>query len=161
MFTRITLASVIAFALIFGASQPAAAQSVDAQIQSLMERIQELTRKLNDLRNSSSKPSWVAPATPATTPALKHRICSILYRNLSQGVSGSDVQSLQEFLQEQGYLSAQPTGFFGPLTIAAVKKWQAAQGVEQRFAETRDGASHGDVQFYSRRVPPGRHLVRH
>jgi hypothetical protein len=37
---------------------------------------------------------------------------------------------LQEFLSGEGYLSANATGYFGPMTGQAVSKWQAAQGVQ-------------------------------
>ena len=68
-------------------------------------------------------------ATVVASPASQHRICSVLYRNLSQGTRGDDVASLQEFLSSEGYLSAQATGYFGPMTAQAVAKWQASQGV--------------------------------
>jgi hypothetical protein len=37
--------------------------------------------------------------------------------------------SLQTFLQLSGYLSATPNGYFGPATLAAVKKFQTATGI--------------------------------
>ena len=56
--------------------------------------------------------------------------CPSLYRNLSQGMSGSDVASLQQFLIAQGHLaSGNATGYFGRLTEAAVKSFQSANGI--------------------------------
>ena len=47
----------------------------------------------------------------------------------SQDSSGQSVTALQTYLAASGYLSAKPTGYFGSLTFAAVKKFQAAQGI--------------------------------
>jgi Putative peptidoglycan binding domain len=51
-------------------------------------------------------------------------------RPLIQGSQGQDVSALQQILVSQGYLSSQPTGFFGPLTAAALAKFQSAHGIE-------------------------------
>lgn len=45
-------------------------------------------------------------------------------RTLSSGLSGTDVKTLQTQLISRGYLSASATGYFGPATLAAVKKFQ-------------------------------------
>ncbi|HEV7449223.1 MAG TPA: glycosyl hydrolase family 18 protein, partial [Candidatus Paceibacterota bacterium] len=50
-------------------------------------------------------------------------------RTLTAGLSGSDVTALQTQLIAKGYLSASATGYFGPATLAAVKKFQCAQGI--------------------------------
>lgn len=50
--------------------------------------------------------------------------------NLTIGSTGEDVNQLQTILIAAGYLTiATPTGYFGPLTEAAVKLWQAAHNV--------------------------------
>ncbi len=49
--------------------------------------------------------------------------------NLSVGSSGQDVLELQNRLVAEGYLSATPTGYFGPLTEAAVTAYQRAHGI--------------------------------
>lgn len=45
-------------------------------------------------------------------------------RTLTSGMSGADVRQLQAALTAKGYLSATATGYFGPATLAAVKKFQ-------------------------------------
>jgi len=51
-------------------------------------------------------------------------------RNLTVGSTGDDVIELQKVLIAAGYLKiAEPTGYFGPLTKAAVKLYQGAHGV--------------------------------
>jgi spore germination protein YaaH len=50
-------------------------------------------------------------------------------RSLTVGTQGSDVLALQKTLAAKGYLSATPNGYFGPATLAAVKKFQCDRGV--------------------------------
>ncbi|HEY5383355.1 MAG TPA: glycosyl hydrolase family 18 protein, partial [Candidatus Paceibacterota bacterium] len=51
-------------------------------------------------------------------------------RSLSLGLSGSDVKTLQTELIAQGYLAAgSASGYFDPLTQAAVQKFQCAQSI--------------------------------
>lgn len=50
--------------------------------------------------------------------------------NLSYGSTGADVNVLQQMLIDAGLLKiAAPTGWFGPMTKAALAQWQAAHGV--------------------------------
>lgn len=53
-------------------------------------------------------------------------------RTLSRGMAGDEVKSLQEFLSKfpDVYPEGFVTGYFGPLTEAAVKRWQEKQGIE-------------------------------
>ncbi len=50
-------------------------------------------------------------------------------RTLTFGLSGTDVKALQTQLIAKGYLTAAATGYFGPATLAAVKKFQCAQNI--------------------------------
>lgn len=99
---------------------------VQTKIQILLAQISTLTAQIKALQGQITIPG-VVPAFPIEG---KHRVCMLLERNLSQGVRGEDVRGLQEFLKEQGYLNAEASGYFGALTSEAVRRWQAAQGVD-------------------------------
>ncbi len=52
-------------------------------------------------------------------------------QNLWRGMHHGDVTELQKRLKSENFLTIDsPTDFFGPLTFAAVKKYQAAHGIE-------------------------------
>lgn len=59
--------------------------------------------------------------------------CVNLLNNLKYGMrdakANGDVFVLQKFLQTKGYLNTNPTGFFGGMTLTAVKKFQATNGI--------------------------------
>src|SRR6185369_17712701 len=55
---------------------------------------------------------------------------SAFARSISIGMSGSDVTALQTALISKGYLEAgKATGYFGPLTDAALKKFQCDEKI--------------------------------
>ena len=57
-------------------------------------------------------------------------LSALAARSLSFGLSGSDVTTLQNTLIAKGYLAAgKATGYFGPLTEAAIKKFQCDQNI--------------------------------
>jgi spore germination protein YaaH len=61
-------------------------------------------------------------------------------RSLVVGTSGDDVRQVQATLIERGYLTpGNATGYFGPLTLAAVRKFQCAAGI------ICQGAAYGTV----------------
>ncbi len=57
--------------------------------------------------------------------------CTIPQQNLWYGETSSQVSSLQNFLLHEGYISSQSsvTGYFGVITLSAVKKFQAEHEV--------------------------------
>ncbi len=63
---------------------------------------------------------------------------SILVKN---GSRGEDVRHVQELLLKQGFLKGDADGVCGPLTVAAIKKFQKAKGL------TEDGIC-GDGTYY-------------
>ncbi len=55
--------------------------------------------------------------------------CVDLSENLFRTDENSNVKMLQDFLYEKGFLRAAPNGYFGAGTFAAVKEYQAANGI--------------------------------
>jgi hypothetical protein len=53
----------------------------------------------------------------------------VFYRDLCAGMSGYDVFVLQRILFRKGFMTAQPTGFFGTATVKAVTKYQSSLGI--------------------------------
>ncbi len=105
------------------------AEEIRTQIKELLAKIAELTKQLNALTGEGAGTDAAGTDADHVSGAQKHRVCRVLYRNLAHGVSGDDVKSLQELLRDEGYFSADATGYFGELTREALKRWQAAQGI--------------------------------
>ncbi len=70
-------------------------------------------------------------ATPEAAPSATIKQKISITHILSRGMSGSDVNQLQLFLNEKGYLDAPVSGYFGPKTEEAVKKYQKDHNIEQ------------------------------
>jgi|GEM_PF-1013580 peptidoglycan hydrolase-like protein with peptidoglycan-binding domain len=71
-------------------------------------------------------PVVTAPSTSQTSTS------GFVFTNyLSPGVTSSDVTELQNILTKQGYYNGPITGYYGPLTEAAVEAYQAAHGLDQ------------------------------
>ena len=52
--------------------------------------------------------------------------------NLSQGMTSNEVKQLQEALRAKGFFTFRTsTGFFGPITLAAVKAFQSSKGIPE------------------------------
>ncbi len=50
-------------------------------------------------------------------------------KTLKKGSTGAEVTALQTLLASKGLLSVSPTGYFGNLTVAAVKAYQTSKGI--------------------------------
>ncbi|MDP3762806.1 MAG: peptidoglycan-binding protein [bacterium] len=89
-------------------------------------RVGPATRaKLAEIFGEGKTPSAVpTPATPAATG---------LTRELGSGSKGDDVTALQEFLAKDKdiYPEGSATGYYGSLTTAAVRRFQAKYGISQ------------------------------
>jgi peptidoglycan hydrolase-like protein with peptidoglycan-binding domain len=72
-----------------------------------------------------------AQALTASTPAKSVTAGFQFTLALKQGSENNEVMELQKILQKEGYLSVAPNAYFGPSTFAAVKKFQAANGLQQ------------------------------
>jgi peptidoglycan hydrolase-like protein with peptidoglycan-binding domain len=69
----------------------------------------------------------VMQQTPVSTPSSPSSAKFIFNTDLSIGMSGNDVLQLQKRLRELGFFTfPTDTGFFGPVTQEAVRKFQEA-----------------------------------
>lgn len=73
-------------------------------------------------------PATPNPALPALTAAAPQ---ASFNRSLSVGSTGDDVRNLQTRLLGEGFFRGEATGYFGPITAAAVKAYQAKYGIDQ------------------------------
>jgi hypothetical protein len=75
----------------------------------------------------------VAFAQTITNPFIPSSVCYSIDSNLSIGtrdrMTNGSVINLQAFLHGRGYLKAEPTGYFGVLTMQAVKDFQRQTGL--------------------------------
>lgn len=119
--TATGLLVVIALAIpgALGAQTSYGTADTATQVVALLQEIQRLTQLLAQLQTVHT----VAPPVETAT-------CPLLSRPLSRGMSGSDVRSLQSFLTLEGSLApGNMSGYFGPLTEAAVQAWQTSHRV--------------------------------
>jgi len=101
------------------------ATTTETFIQSLMVQIEALKTQINNLKAQLS-------TVKGEQKELKETIVQ-LRRQLDRGMSGEDVKLLQEALSTDPdiYPEGLTTGYFGPLTERAVKRFQKKVGVEQ------------------------------
>lgn len=104
--------------------------------------VDELTAQLKSLLaqvTALQEQSQATQVLPTIGSSQSDALCPTLFRALSNGIRGDDVQSLQEFLIAQGHLSSGlATGYFGPVTRAAVQRLQLTFGI---FPAASDEAS--------------------
>ncbi len=72
--------------------------------------------------------SFAVSALPARADSCTN-LSYDLYSGLQDSRTDLSVSALQKYLVSTGYLSAAPTGYFGPSTLAAVKSFQGANGI--------------------------------
>lgn len=107
-----------------GAATTVATTSSQAQsIAALQAQVQVLTQLLAQLQKkpAASAPSGAAPASA----------CTAIVATLKLGSSGAGVTQLQQFLARDPsvYPEGKITGYYGALTQAAVKRFQAKSGI--------------------------------
>lgn len=107
---------ILMFPLVSSAQTASSPVDLQALIQQLQTQIQSLQAQIGDLQ--------------VQVQSVKMELK--LNRALAQGATGDDVKQLQEFLKTFTgvYPDGQVTGYFGPLTEAAVKKFQKQNGIE-------------------------------
>lgn len=132
MTVRVRIAAVaILFAVGFMIPLFARAQTNDElqqQIINLLERLDTLQKQVGtgqDISAPADLPQGGATGGEVLAGGLT------LARELERGMRGSDISALQSFLGRDAsiYPGRQVTGFFGPLTEEAVKRFQVACGI--------------------------------
>jgi len=80
--------------------------------------------------SSNRQTTTTTTTTSQTAAGSDNSGCLALSLNLLQGMSGSAVTSLQQFLIKNGHASfSQPTGYFGPATQAAIESFQKQKNI--------------------------------
>ncbi|MEK7063840.1 MAG: peptidoglycan-binding protein, partial [Patescibacteria group bacterium] len=106
----------------------------------LTDRYTAVTREAVRKFQNSEKITPTGLADAATRKRIEARIKAITTAiipaptgaggEMKLGASGEAVRLVQVRLRELGYLTAEPTGYFGPLTHAAVVAFQTASGID-------------------------------
>jgi len=123
-------------------AQTAQAATIDemlAQIQVLMAKVQELQKQLATIRTD---------------------VKTILKDGLQEGMSDEDIKKIQEVLATDTtiYPEGKVTGYYGPLTKEALKRFQSRHGLEVTGSlndETRDLLEEYLGERFNGTVPPG------
>ena len=70
--------------------------------------------------------------TPIATTSITHLATpsAVISKNLKYGQRDGEVYELQDFLVDRGFLTSNSTGFFGLLTLKAVKDYQKSNGID-------------------------------
>lgn len=125
MRTRLAAAGVALVALLPFISSAQSNAELQAQLQALIQQISTIEAQLG-------AQSYVPPSAPTVSLSSSGSSsgCAVIYRTISLGASGSDVTTLQRFLISQGYLaSGSSSGYFGELTKAALRSFQARNNI--------------------------------
>ncbi len=89
--------------------------------------ISPFAKATDGTQSAANNPATVssASAVSAVSSGNKYKF----NKALSLGSRGADVTELQKRLIAEGFLSGTATGYFGSLTVTAVKKYQSANGI--------------------------------
>ncbi|MBI2024419.1 peptidoglycan-binding protein [Candidatus Giovannonibacteria bacterium] len=100
----------------------------ESQIQAILSLLQSFGAEQSVIDNVNASLRGQATRGVSGTASVR----GIITRSLARGSSGEEVRLLQEFLAKNSeiYPEAQITGYFGPLTRAAVKRFQTKHGIE-------------------------------
>ena len=127
-------------------SSAATVEALQKQVQLLLNQMASLQKEISSLKSGAAAPTTSTAIPPATVSAPSSEVEDeteieeaeiefisppILTRSLFRGSRGEDVRQLQEFLAQDSdiYPEGIITGYYGVGTEAAVKKWQAKNGI--------------------------------
>jgi|GEM_PF-2946912 len=126
MGTRKVILGVALIAFLPFVSSAQGLAELNAQIEALIQQVSTIEAQIG-----FPAPAPLPPTAPVVTFSSSGSSsgCTVIYRTISLGASGSDVSALQSFLASQGLLSASPTGYFGALTKTALQRFQAKNNI--------------------------------
>jgi len=102
---------------------PATVSSTSTSASDLQSQLIQLQTQLSTMQGAQSSNS----SANTNSSIYSHKFNS----SLKVGSKGADVTALQQRLTAEGLYSGPANGNFGPLTEAAVKKYQAQHGIDQ------------------------------
>jgi hypothetical protein len=150
---------VLAIGVVFGgfATRVEAEDAENPTVATLLEQVQILLQQIQDLQARISElQGRQAEIRQEFNTTLK------LTRSLSQGMTNEEVELLQEILatDPEIYPEGLKTGYFGPLTAKAVKRFQKKAGIEQvgvvgPITRSKINSLLVDGAGKSGKVPPG------
>lgn len=108
---------------------PPSVQSLQDQLNSLMVILQALTLQAEQQGAAASTGIGQSVAPPVSAQAPEASSNFVFTSILQRGMRGMAVQELQKRLTKEGFYTGPVTGYFGPLTEAALKTYQSAQGI--------------------------------
>jgi peptidoglycan hydrolase-like protein with peptidoglycan-binding domain len=115
--TTLVLTLVFATSLASTTSAQTTPTTTEPDKTALMAQIEALTKLIQDLQSQLAK--------------ARGEVREILQSNLTEGMEGEEIRQLQEFLAtDPTVFAVRPTGFFGPITTAAISRLQRAHGLE-------------------------------
>ncbi len=128
---------IIAFSLVFAVTPTQAEddESDDASDQEVNEQTEEEEEEEEEDASPEEEkrrggPTGVELPENASERAHQVQECLKISRMLKKGVSGEEVEKLQEFLKEKGHFDhEETTKYYGNITEEAVKKFQKAEGI--------------------------------
>ncbi len=121
---------VMVVAMFFGMTM-SVAHAQTPTVSELQTLITKLTEQINALKNESGTgTSVVKPAPTTNNGTCVSPFTRQLQLGSSDATTGGDVTRLQSYLASTGHFTyGKPTGFYGPATAEAVKRWQVEQGI--------------------------------
>lgn len=108
-------------------------EALQAQISGLLAQIQSLRSQVDSVRKQASDVRKDIKNIDNDDDGDDDKDEIKLSRSLFRGLSGDDVKQLQEWLASDTsvYPEGQITGYFGPATERAIKRFQQKNGIEQ------------------------------
>jgi hypothetical protein len=113
-----------------GTTASSASSLSSPQVQAILSLLQSFGADQSVINNVAATLGGTPPASTAASaaPAGDGYVFTTF---MEEGDSGTQITELQDRLAVLGYFSVAPTGYFGPVTQAAVEQFQAAHGIDQ------------------------------